>query len=238
MTEEQAQRWEEIKRGFARVQLMGGAEDDPVTRVTGGLSALGAELGHIRDAVTRAAKEAALASASRKAAPPPLPVKQEAPPPAQLDPKLVELLQTRIDQLGRAMVELAKVAAAPKPPALPPAAPSAPPPAIQLDLSPYLDRLDEVLRTLAERPAELPAEALQRAAAAQPAGPAGATPTPAHYDRQVELVQRALAPLARMARRSLREQGGGAIRSMEVWRHVNEALQLLQTIPPAPDDAP
>jgi hypothetical protein len=253
LTDEQRIRWEEIKRSYARIQLMGGSEDDPVSRVTGGLSALGGELSHIRDAVVRAAQAAAQSQkeqaqktvellkaaqesvATAKAVPPPLP---QAPPVARADPRLLELVQTRLDALARSLEELARSAAAPKPPPIPLVQPAPPgqssrAPEPQVDLSPYLDRLEEVLRALAERPVAIPAEALQRAATAP--APAGPTVTPAHYDRQIELVQRALAPLARLARRSLREEGGGAIRSMEVWRHVNEALQLLQTIPPAPE---
>ena len=49
---EQKARWEEIKAGFARAQLMGGKEDDPVTRVTGTLLALGKEMGGAREAMT------------------------------------------------------------------------------------------------------------------------------------------------------------------------------------------
>ena len=40
MTEEQQQRWAAIKKDFARVKMMGGAEDDPISRVTGQLTGL------------------------------------------------------------------------------------------------------------------------------------------------------------------------------------------------------
>jgi MoxR-like ATPase len=40
MTPEQAARWDEIKRSFGRVQVSGGADADPVTRLTGHLSML------------------------------------------------------------------------------------------------------------------------------------------------------------------------------------------------------
>ncbi|MGA9520963.1 MAG: DNA repair ATPase, partial [Myxococcaceae bacterium] len=59
MTPEQKARWEEIKRGYVRIQLMGGRDDDPVARVTGGIASLGAEIGTIRDALTKAAAAAA-----------------------------------------------------------------------------------------------------------------------------------------------------------------------------------
>ncbi len=312
LSEAQRQRWEEIKRSYARVQLMGGSEDDPVARVTGGLSALSGELSHIRDAVMRAAQsasqtqreqaertlellkaaqetaaQAARAAEKSRAAPPPLPTAQASSgSAASLDPKLMELLQTRLDAVARAMVEVARIAARPPPKPEPAAAavvqaqvqpqPAQPPqPQVDLtpylerlesvlrvvaqravqppqqpqpqrpsaepsvDLSPYLERLDEVLRALAERPLAVNAEALQRAASPSAApSSSGPTITPAHYDRQIDLVQRALAPLARIARRTLRDEGGGSIRSIEVWRHVNEALQLLQTIPPNPETPP
>jgi len=59
---EQAARWDEIKKAYARVKRMGGKDDDPVVRVTGTLSGLGTELEGIRlaigEAVARAAAEA------------------------------------------------------------------------------------------------------------------------------------------------------------------------------------
>jgi Tfp pilus assembly protein PilZ len=41
---EQQARWAEIKKGFVRVKMMGGKEDDPVARVTGTLAGLGEQL--------------------------------------------------------------------------------------------------------------------------------------------------------------------------------------------------
>ncbi len=48
MTDEQRARWDEIKGEFRRQKRMGGAEDDPVVRVTGTLSGLGEQLEGIR----------------------------------------------------------------------------------------------------------------------------------------------------------------------------------------------
>lgn len=59
----------------------------------------------------------------------------------------------------------------------------------------------------------------------------GPSTTPGYIDRQIELVQRALAPLARAVRRSLKEEGGDSLRVLQVWQHVNEALQILQAGP-------
>jgi len=65
LTPEQAQRWAEIKAEYVRRRRMGGAADDPVTRLVGTLSGLGAELGAIRDAVGAAAPTAELADELR-----------------------------------------------------------------------------------------------------------------------------------------------------------------------------
>jgi ATPase involved in DNA repair/ATPase family associated with various cellular activities (AAA) len=54
-TPQQKERWDELKRGYKRIQTMGGAESDPVVRVTGTLATLGSNLEAIRDAVTTAA---------------------------------------------------------------------------------------------------------------------------------------------------------------------------------------
>jgi hypothetical protein len=54
MSDAQVARWAQIKAEFRRQKTMGGAEDDPVTRLTGTLSGLGAELAAIRDAVLAA----------------------------------------------------------------------------------------------------------------------------------------------------------------------------------------
>ena len=51
LTPEQAERWAAIKKEFARQRLMGGAEDDPVARVTGVLATLGDQIGGIQQAL-------------------------------------------------------------------------------------------------------------------------------------------------------------------------------------------
>ncbi len=56
MTEEQAARWEEIKEGFRRQRSMGGAEDDPVTRVTGTLGLVSEKLGDISQRIQDASR--------------------------------------------------------------------------------------------------------------------------------------------------------------------------------------
>ncbi len=84
-TPAQLARWTEIKAEFVRQRRMGGGDDDPVTRLVGTLSGLGAELGAIRaalgtvggsaelgkevrdlrDAMTMAAKKASADAATR-----------------------------------------------------------------------------------------------------------------------------------------------------------------------------
>ncbi len=48
----QRTRWGEIKKGFVRVKMMGGKEDDPVARVTGTLAGIGEQLSSIDKALT------------------------------------------------------------------------------------------------------------------------------------------------------------------------------------------
>jgi hypothetical protein len=54
-TPDEAARWAEIKKGFARHQLSTGDESDPVTRVTDQLSVLNDQLGSVRDSISGAA---------------------------------------------------------------------------------------------------------------------------------------------------------------------------------------
>jgi hypothetical protein len=65
MTPAQQARWSEIKTEFVRQRRMGGGDDDPVTRLVGTLSGLGAELGAIKSALTIAAKQASADAATR-----------------------------------------------------------------------------------------------------------------------------------------------------------------------------
>jgi Tfp pilus assembly protein PilZ len=52
-TPAQKARWEEIKKGFVRVKMMGGKEDDPVARVTGTLAGLGEQLASMEKSLAR-----------------------------------------------------------------------------------------------------------------------------------------------------------------------------------------
>ncbi|MEZ6187361.1 MAG: DNA repair ATPase [Planctomycetota bacterium] len=58
LTPEQAARWAAIKKEFGRQRLLGGRDDDPVTRVTSQLSALGTQVEGVREALLQAAGKA------------------------------------------------------------------------------------------------------------------------------------------------------------------------------------
>jgi hypothetical protein len=59
MTDDQRRRWEEIKRGFVRIQTMGGKDDDPVARVTGVIAGVSEKLDDVSGAILTAFREAA-----------------------------------------------------------------------------------------------------------------------------------------------------------------------------------
>ncbi len=88
MTPEIEKRWTEMKAEFVRQRRMGGAESDPVTKLVGTLSGLGADLGAIKEAIA-AAKQSDVATelkqlrgvvslAASKSPPPPPPPPESA----------------------------------------------------------------------------------------------------------------------------------------------------------------
>ena len=68
MTAEEADRWDQIKRGFARVQAMGGADDDPAVKLIGQLGLMSDRLSDIDRAILRAAEEATTRAAAAQEA--------------------------------------------------------------------------------------------------------------------------------------------------------------------------
>ena len=52
---------------------------------------------------------------------------------------------------------------------------------------------------------------------------------PADMGRQLSLVENALAPLERLAKRSL-HSGEESLKAMQVWQAVTEAMELLQAM--------
>ncbi len=59
LTDTQRARWEDIKKGFVRIQRMGGGDDDPATRLTGQLSMVSEHLESIGESIDRATAKAA-----------------------------------------------------------------------------------------------------------------------------------------------------------------------------------
>ncbi|MEM7355483.1 MAG: ATP-binding protein, partial [Acidobacteriota bacterium] len=118
LSDEEAARWEEIKRGFARVQAMGGAEDDPAIRLIGQLSQVSARLEDIGSTIQGASEAARQASeAQQQQAERALAEQAEA---AQADDDANEVaLQTTLDAyLGKLhdnLGQLADVAASARP---------------------------------------------------------------------------------------------------------------------------
>lgn len=98
LSEDEAKRWEEIKEEYRRQKAMGGAEDDPVTRVTGTLSSLGKDL--------RAAMAESVDSLRAKdVAPVPLETQPDSEA-QQLQNELLRTLTPRIDELQQALQAL------------------------------------------------------------------------------------------------------------------------------------
>jgi hypothetical protein len=146
-SEEQKQRWEEIKKGFQRIQVMGSSEEDPAVRVLGQLGLMGETLQAI---------DQTLGAAARK---PPVVIEAPAkgfdfePIAARLEQGLTELAQglaLALEQRNEKAPSPVQVAA--------PVAPPAPPPVLApvIDLvgvaevlQPYLERLDHTLRSFA-----------------------------------------------------------------------------------------
>ncbi|MDY7093668.1 MAG: DNA repair ATPase [Acidobacteriota bacterium] len=131
LTPEEQERWQEILRGFARAQAMGGDEDDPITRVTGTLGLLSERLSEIGREIQGAARAAVERAAVERST--------------------VE----RAAAAGEARAALA--------------APEAP--RVELDLDPYIERLQKVVESLAASEVEQRAQ-LQKETPRQPAAPA------------------------------------------------------------------
>ena len=240
LTPEKAKRWEEIKQGFARVKRMGGKEDDPVARVTGQLSAIEEQLGSVAGAVVKAAEvtrqpsgpspvaevmprleslREALLELARKETPAPVVQGPDLTPYLQHLAKVLRALAERavaapaqtvdmgpvMEQLTQAVKTMAE--------RQPVAAPVAAPPA---DLGRYMEQMSQAVKSMAER---APVPSPQRAAA----------PLPADLGRQIVLVESALAPLERLAKRTL-QSGDESLKAMQVWQAVTEALELLQAM--------
>lgn len=109
MTDAQSARWEEIKRGFTRVQRLGGTDADPAARVMAELSVVSDRIGEVAKAIVAGAQ--ALESTTPAA---PMPISASSSPSVDLTPYLA-----RLDETLHALRELhaarLPIAAAPSP---------------------------------------------------------------------------------------------------------------------------
>jgi hypothetical protein len=156
------------------------------------------------EALREAVLEVAKVAREVKETPPPAPV-VNVPPGTDLTPylqHLAKLLRALTDRMSQAPVAAPAAAAAAAP-----------------DLGLYMEQLTKAVAAMAERPVQV-APALQRAAA---------VPSPVDLPRQVTLIQAALEPLERAAKRSL-QSGEEDIKAMQVWQSVTEALALVQAM--------
>jgi len=184
LTPAQAERWEEIKKGFARNAMAGGDESDPMTKVTNLLATLAQQVEGIPKSIETASKSvrptgdgaparmtldteslAPLQEAIKKLAERPV----EAPQKSTLEPQIAKYLAGLHEVL-------AKLAQAPQR-----AAVEAP------DLSKSMEGLSLALAKLAERPAP---------AASAPAGPTAVGAGGADFGQYMAGLQEALTKLA------------------------------------------
>ncbi|HEX4420509.1 MAG TPA: DNA repair ATPase [Kofleriaceae bacterium] len=147
LTPAQAQRWADIKAEHVRQRRMGGAADDPVSRMVGTLSGLGAELGGIRDALGAVQPGVELTGELRGI--------RDALGRVQPGAGLTEELRALRDAVLRVMTRTQADAAAKDP---------------ERWLGPRLEALAESLRSSAASTAQAAAASAAHAAAARPPG--------------------------------------------------------------------
>lgn len=215
MTPEQKARWDEIKRGFARVQLMGGADDDPVARVTAQLQLLGDSIGAIGTAIET--------HASRPLPPPDTHGAElvhalqaisttlqstAARPSAPSDTRASVEAVRQLDQIRTSLQQLAAFAER------------------SLSTAPREDSV-AAARAVSLSIEKLESSLRQAVAAPRPVIAAPEGVLPADLARRLQLVAGALVPLVETAGRTL-QSGNDSMKAMLVWQRVNEALELLR----------
>ncbi len=261
LSAEQKTRWDEIKRGFKRVQVQGGSEDDPVVRVTGSIAALGQELGELKDVVLQAAEKSgggehlapkldAIAGALTKRPASDLAPKLDALTAAVSKPGGVDALAPKLDAIVAALSKGSTTDLGPRIDALRetieligrsmptnpgvPAVRAAPQP--QVDLGPVLERLTEVM---SHRPAPAPPqldlgpvlEQLAQNAKLQVQSQENEGSFREEMAQQLLLIQERLSELALSARTVLQNDSDGMVKAMIVWQQTKEALELLKALP-------
>ncbi len=112
LDETEAERWAEIKKGFQRLKTIGGAEDDPATRVVGTLSAVGDTLGNVGASVSGhlAALRKSMSEATEALERPP-----PTPPPVQItmpEPVAAPAASSPTEGLGPVLRQLSKALSA------------------------------------------------------------------------------------------------------------------------------
>ncbi len=183
LSDAQRARWEEIKKGYVRIQRMGSGEDDPATRLTGQLSMVSEHLEGIGESIDRAIEKAG----SRPAA-------------LSVDP------------------DLAAFSAAAKPAQVD----------VQLDLSPYTEKLHELLEAFGN------GQKQRVAPDAEPEAP------PADYElisRESYLIEGTLIPLMRFMAHRFRGYRGvddpnikALISKLEYVDDIPELVEALEKI--------
>ena len=142
MTDAQRARWDEIKRGFTRVQRLGGTDADPAARVMAELSVVSDRIGEVAKAIAAAVVE----STSRPAVEDPLPTTR------RLDDAATPDLTPYLAKLDETLMALRELHAARLPIAAAPA-PAADPNATLISRESYLinGTLIPLLRFMAHR---------------------------------------------------------------------------------------
>ncbi len=254
---EQKTRWDEIKRGFKRVQTQGGKDDDPVVRVTGTIAALGEELARLREAASAVAgKQGETLAPKLEELTRTIAATAKAPRQNDLGPKLDELTKTiaasarvprqndlgpKLDAIKDAVTSAGTALKASGSVDLGPVmsqlaqvaeAMAARAQAQQIDLTPVLTQLTELTKTVIERPASPGPDLtpfLERLAA-QPAPKASKEPLPEEVRRQLSTLADTLSPIAAAARSVLQVDADGAMKAVVVWQQINEAIQLVRAL--------
>ena len=257
-TADQKARWDEIKRGFKRVQTQGGKDDDPVVRVTGTLAALGEELSRIREAAAEVARRPAEAPLAPhlEALTKTIAATANKPRQSDLGPKL-DALREAVVSAGEAMKSAPPIDLRPMLKTL--AESNSRPPvdlapalnqlaqvaeamaqralAQQIDLTPVLNQLTEVTKLVLERPSVAPQqdlgpllEKLGAQQSAAPARPQKDGPASDEVRRQLSTLADTLSPIAAAARSVLQVDSDGAMKAVVVWQQVNEAIQLVRAL--------
>ncbi|MEX1369381.1 MAG: hypothetical protein AB1Z98_40005, partial [Nannocystaceae bacterium] len=231
MDDAKRERWEQIKKEFKKQKLLGGAEDDPVVRITAQLSTLGDHLEGIQGAMGHgdrlerlgkgidgigAALSQGQALGSALGSPIGRMVErlegiEQALGRSSLGPEVHERLEgltAAVRQAGAAM--RAPVAAAPPTVSNPgPAAAAAASDAVAQTLGGYLQRLEQVLQTLAHPQVQVRVDA-----------PQGIEELLA---QQIAIIERTLVPLVRTTNQQL-------VSPTKVDERVAELLELLRGV--------